>query len=254
MSAPKITLYQYPGLTALTTLSPPCGKVHMALRFKGLDFRVRNLFAPYQTKRVNPRGRVPVLRIDGETVVDSTDIVSHLDTRFPTPPLEPPTPLERAHVKILEDWADEVLYFYGVWLRWCLDDNYRRMRTEVLGELPVPMRWLVPFFARREVRRRMSGQGVGVKEESVVRREISECLDTIVRLLRQGPWLVGERISRADLAVAAIMDQWRLRLLTPGVAAEVDDLVEIVSWLERVHEVAPDATGATAPQAPGRPQ
>ena len=37
---PQITLIQYPGLTRDSTMSAPCGKVRMALSFKGIEYRV----------------------------------------------------------------------------------------------------------------------------------------------------------------------------------------------------------------------
>ena len=165
--APEITLVQYPGLTRKTTLSAPCGKAHMALGFKGLDYSIHNVNTPAQVKKFNPRGRVPVLIIDGETVMDSTDIVSFLESRFPDPPLEPADPTLRAQAKVYEDWADEVIYFYGVFMRWCAEDNYARMRSRILGRLPIPMRWIVPLIAQRELRHRVRGQGVGLKGEAV---------------------------------------------------------------------------------------
>ena len=82
-----------------------------------------------------------MLLIDGQTVPDSTDIISELERRFPEPSLEPVDPGARAAVKVLEDWADEVLYFYSVYLRWCNEENYARMRREVLARLPIPARW-----------------------------------------------------------------------------------------------------------------
>ena len=58
-SVPSITLVQYAGLSDDTTISPPCGKVHMALRFKGLEYGIKNVQSPAEAKRYNPRGRVP---------------------------------------------------------------------------------------------------------------------------------------------------------------------------------------------------
>src|SRR5687768_13379899 len=124
MASPSILLVQYPGDTARTTMSPPCGKVHMALALKGLAYEVRNVENPWQAKRYNPRGRVPALTCEGETVVDSSDIVAWLDRRFPEPRLFPVAPGERAMAKIWEDWADEVLYFYLLGVRWCIDANF----------------------------------------------------------------------------------------------------------------------------------
>jgi len=238
---PQITLVQYPGSGGESTLSAPCGKVRMALRVKGLEFRVHNVRSPREARRFNPRGRVPALLIDGETIVDSTDIVTALDARFPEPPLTPAEALDRAQAKLLEDWADEVLYFYLAWMRWGVDANFERMRAVRLSTLPWPARWILPGIARRIARGRFRGQGVGLKGDDVVLRELIECLDALEVLLRGRRYLVGDRLSRADLAVAAIVDQMDEPRLTPDVAAEVRRRPGIVTWLDRVHETAPCA-------------
>jgi glutathione S-transferase len=235
----SITVVQYPGLTADSTFSPPCAKVHMALRCKRLDYSVKNITTPMEARRYNPRGRVPVLLIDDEHHVDSTDIVTLLDRRFPDPPLEPEDPAGRALAKMLEDWADEVLYFYGLYLRFCVPENFERMKRNVLSRISPPLRWVVPFIARRETARRARAQGVGLKGETVVRREVGECYRAVTDLLGSRPFLVGDRISRADLAVAAVADQHRMALLTPRLAAELNGMPALVAWLERVHEHAP---------------
>jgi glutathione S-transferase len=213
----------------------------MALKVKGLDFRVKNVRSPIEARRFNPRGRVPALLIDGETIVDSTDIVTALDARFPDPPLTPAEPLNRAQAKLLEDWADEVLYFYLAWLRWGVDANFERMRAVRLSRLPLPARWILPPIARRIARGRCRAQGVGLKGDDVVRRELAECLDALEVLLRGRSYLVGDRLSRADLAVAAVVDQMDEPKLTPDTAAEIRQRPGIAAWLDRVHESAPCA-------------
>ena len=240
-SSPRIILIQYPGLSPETTSSPPCGKVHMALRFKGLQYETRNVRDPRQARRYNQRGRVPALQIDGEIIVDSTDIVTELESRFPEPPLEPEEPVEKARAKMLEDWADEVLYFYGVYARFAVPENFERLRRQVFAKLPAPLRWVVPTIARHLLRQRMSGQGVGLKPADVVRRETTDCIRSVSTLLSAGPWLVGKRLSRADIAVCACLDQYRIRAITPALAEEIESYPTIVEWAERVHQVAPAA-------------
>ena len=238
---PDITLIQYPAAGGNGTFSPPCGKVQMTLRFKRLEFSVRNVGSPAQARKFNPRGRVPTLLIDGETIVDSTDIVTVLDARFPDPPLNFTNPVDRAQAKVFEDWADEVLYFYLVWLRWGVDANFERMRALRLSRLRWPMRWILPPIARRIARGRCRAQGVGLKGDEVVRRELAECLDALDALLAGRRYLVGDRLSRADLSVAAVVDQMDESRLTPDAAQEVRRRPGIVAWLDRVHEAAPCA-------------
>jgi len=238
---PEITLVQYRGLKPNTTISPPCGKVHMALRFKGLEYDIHDITSRGEINRSNPRGRLPALIIDGETIVDSTDIVDALEARFPDPPLEPADPTARARVKIVEDWADEVLYFYGMYMRWCVDDHFERLRSSYLGKMKAPMRWYVPAVVRREFRTRVTKQGIGLKGEAVVRREFDGCLDAVEALLRDAPYVTGEQLTRADLAIACIVDQMLQKRLHPEISAAVAARAGLMSWLDRVHERAPGA-------------
>jgi len=96
-------------------LSPFSAKVRIALGEKGLRYEAREV--PWSRKTlwgpkpaeflaVSPHGKVPVL-IDGPlTVFDSTVICEYLEDRYPTPPLFPADPVERARCRQLEDEAD----------------------------------------------------------------------------------------------------------------------------------------------------
>src|SRR5574342_296202 len=56
--------------------------------------------------RVNPRGEVPALVVDGTAICDSKVICSYLEDRFPDPPLQPRDPLLRARCRYLELKSD----------------------------------------------------------------------------------------------------------------------------------------------------
>lgn len=242
-SAPEITLVQYGGATRGMTMSHPCGKVHMALVFKGLAYKTKHCTMPNQVKRYNARGRVPILILNGERIVDSTDILTELDRRFPNPPLMPADLRARAMVKILEDWADEVLYFYGVYTRWCVPENFARLSSSILSKAPLPLRWIVPAIANRKARERVDGQGVGLKDPATVRREALECLDALDALLVPGSFAVGDAFTRADLSLASMVDQFSLAAINPDLATEVQKRGNIVAWLARVRAVVPSFAG-----------
>jgi glutathione S-transferase len=93
-------------------------KAEIALGEKGLAFeRVMVPFTQargYQPKHpdvvaANPKAQVPVL-VDGDlTLFDSTLIFEYLEEAYPEPPLLPKAPKERARVRMLELFADEIL-------------------------------------------------------------------------------------------------------------------------------------------------
>ena len=243
MSQPKLVLYQYPGLSRNATLSPPCGKVQMALRFKGLDFEIHNLRTPGEVRKVNLRGRVPALKIGDELVADSTDVLHALEARFPEPPLDPADPQLRLEALLWEDWADECLYFYGVYLRWMTEAAFEEMRRKVFARQPWPLRAIIPGIAKRLVRRRLKGQGTGDKPPEVIWREFRDALDRVNARLEGRDYLVGDALSRADLAVVSIVDQLTSDVLPPGLQDELETRPHLRAWCDRIHAVVPTVAG-----------
>lgn len=87
-------------------------KVCMVLRFKELQYRLIDALALNEHDRLvsaNPRAEVPVL-VDGTvTVIDSADIVSYLEDRFPNPAVLPVGPELRAKARRWQRFSDTVL-------------------------------------------------------------------------------------------------------------------------------------------------
>ncbi len=94
-------------------------KAEIALREKGIDcevimvsFNMQTLYEPKHPEvlRVNPKRQVPVL-LDGDVeIFDSTQIFEYLEDRWPSPPLWPRAPAERARARLLELKSDEVYF------------------------------------------------------------------------------------------------------------------------------------------------
>ena len=92
-----------------SAFSPFARKVRMVLEFKELDFQVTDgLLKSYHEdlKAVNGRVEVPTL-VDGDTVVvNSSDIVSYLEHRYPDRAIYPVAPDARVHARAWERTAD----------------------------------------------------------------------------------------------------------------------------------------------------
>ena len=102
---PEIKLYQFGPVPGRESASPFCVKVHYALRYKRLPFEVVNLATPGQSKKLNSRGKLPVLTYDGKPIGDSTDIIRFIEEHHPEPRLYPQDPRARANALLLEDWG-----------------------------------------------------------------------------------------------------------------------------------------------------
>lgn len=81
-------------------------RVRIALNLKGLDYEIVpiNLVEGQQRSNdylhLNPQGLVPALEFDdGEVLAQSPAILEWLEEHYPTPPLYPSDPLERARMR-----------------------------------------------------------------------------------------------------------------------------------------------------------
>jgi len=196
---PDVTLHQY-------EISPFCDKVRRILRLKNVPYAVheiRALRSAVEVRRINRIGKVPVLEIDGELVVDSSEIARFLDERFPEPPLWPTDPRERAQCHLLEDWADESLYFYEMTMRLQWPSNSARWARELMRADGRLAQAIGPALVPRLVAQRTKAQGTGRKPHDLVLRELERHLDALDTLLGEGDWLVSEALTIADIAVAA---------------------------------------------------
>ena len=85
-------------------------RVALALAHKGLA--VESVTIDYgdrsQVERVSGQGLVPVIEDGGRVVVDSMDIVSYLEERYPEPPLYPSDEARRVEMHIFIDWFNQV--------------------------------------------------------------------------------------------------------------------------------------------------
>lgn len=231
---PNITVYQYAGDVGVESASPFCVKIHRALAFKGLEYTIENVGSPGLMKRLNPGVlKVPVLDYDGEMVRDSSVILECLDERHPEPPLWPADPAERARARLLEDWADEALYWFAVYMRWAVDANFTPFAQRAFGKMPIPLRWFVPSLIRKTVRKQLHGQGLGRLPEARVLEIFEGHVAMLEGLLGGRSFLVGDALTVADLSAFAPLRGVAVESM-PATRAIVLASEPVKAWLERV--------------------
>lgn len=180
--------------------SPFCIKVRAMLRYKGLQFEAHDPLAPrrwWELQRRGP-GKVPALDIDGDFVVDSTDIAWRLDHLFPAQPLLPTNPRALALSHAIEEWCDESIYFVAMHFLW-LDPRSRGQvpalfGSNLLGRISYAgYRWLI--------RRQVKFQGTGRKSPAHIEQDLRRHLDQAAALLADGPFLLGHEPWLCDFAL-----------------------------------------------------
>ena len=109
--------------------SPNCQRVKIVLTEKNLpyeimpvDLRAKEQRTPEYLK-LNPYGKVPVLTDDGTVLYESCIINEYLEEKYPSPPLMPKDPGQKAKARILID--------YGMGH---FDSPYQKLRMELMKE------------------------------------------------------------------------------------------------------------------------
>ena len=183
-------------------MSPFGDKIVRILNYKGLDYELRE-YPPgsQQVKKFSPTGKLPCLQQGEHWVSDSTDIAYELEQLHPQRPLIPSDPIKCAQVHILEDWADESLYFYEMHLRFGLPENIPRNVPRMMANNRGLMKWFLKKIFPRAIRSITNTQGVGRKNTEQLKVDLNRHIQAIDDLLLQGPWLVGDMFSLADISV-----------------------------------------------------
>jgi glutathione S-transferase len=165
------TLYHYP-------LSPFSRRVRLCLAEKKIEVGLveeRYWEQSPEFLRRNPAGKVPVLKMNGRVMSESTAICEYLEEVQPTPPLMPRDAEGRYEVRRLVGWFD--------------DKFHHEVTSKLIGE---------------RVYRKVMGRGypdsANVKAGA---RAIKYHLDYMAHLLEHRRWLAGNEMTLADFAGAA---------------------------------------------------
>lgn len=229
-----LTLHQY-------HMSPFNEKLKRMLRYKGLPFEERYWLVADQkeVRKHNPTGKLPAVEYGGEWVCDSTDAARYIESEFPVPALIPDAPEQRALVHILEDWADESLYFYEMHMRFTVDRNWKNNISRMLERegwfLKSVLAGSFPGAIRKGIRKITANQGIGLKNEEQLLIDCRRHIEAVNDLLGQGEWLL-DRLTLADLSVYGMLQAFKDAELLLTLLQEYPG---VVTWMERV-ETATD--------------
>ena len=185
-------------------------KIRFALAYKNVEHERRTplvgLHGPLAMLLTRSgHRRLPVMRVDGETIADSTAIIAALEERYPEPPLYPDDPDDRARALMLEDYFDETLapaLRLFVWYHQLREDGgfIDAVAPNGSGGRLRALKAMAPLAG--PVVRADYGARAGRADDA--RRTLLEVADRIEAELQPSGYLVGDRFSVADLAGAAL--------------------------------------------------
>ena len=144
-------------------------KVRIAMLEKGLEFELDPNCRPSQSPELlarSPMGKVPFLEVDGRTLTESQVICEYLEEAYPSRPLYPRDPLERARVRELI--------------------TYLELHIELVARRLYPQ----VFF----------GRPVDEALKQAVEKELARGIRALRTRARFAPYIAGAELTLADCA------------------------------------------------------
>jgi glutathione S-transferase len=142
-------------------------KVKLALLEKGLPFTEEPVSTGSKDEGVlaaTPLGKIPFIRVDGQTLCESQVIVDYLEARYPQPALVPADPLAAAKVRELSTF---------------IELHMELVARELYGQA---------FF----------GGSVSDDVKASVRKRLTKNIPAFQRLARFAPYVGGDSFTLAD--------------------------------------------------------
>ena len=172
-----------------------CRKARLALGYKGIDYQVENLTPGLHILKLSPLTKglttVPVLITADEIIADSTAIFRYLEKVVPVPSFIPAGEKEKNQAWLLEDWLDESI---GVATRFVYYD-YRAGEGKAID--PSLSSQIIIKIVRQQYK--ITPARVKLAEERL------ENALKILEYWQNQPYLVGDKLSVADIAATALL-------------------------------------------------
>ncbi len=224
-----LTLYHYDRSTA-------CQRVRLALDEKGLSYN--NVIVdtaggdatelPENYHQINPLGLVPALIHNERAISESLIILEYLEDSFPTRPLRPDDPFERAQMRQWMRRIDSGVHVASRVIVVCIVSRhaYLAKPKQQLDEYYTKMR----DHVRRDNDRLNIEKGLGSPLLADAIGTFKKLFGDIDARLAISPWLAGETYSLADIALVVYVD----RLASFQMAPLWLDLKNLCAWRERI--------------------
>jgi glutathione S-transferase len=214
-------------------------KVRFALAEKALPWESRYVdilrgeqFAPAYVA-LNPKAVVPTLVHDDAVIVESTVICEYVEETFPDDPIYPKSPLERARVRVWTKAVDEELHPACSAITYVVSHRHTILRNGGLGNFEeFVARGANEGMAARAQKWQWIQHGLEAPGAPEKIRLYDAYLHKMERALASSEWLVGERFSMADIAMAPYLN--RLAALSMEGIWQSGRLPRVERWFERV--------------------
>ncbi len=183
-----IRLHQYPAIPGFSSLSPFCMKVEAFLKHNQLPYQVVTELSPLR----GPKGKMPFIEMEGETITDSSFILSWLESRFGIPRSVSP----EGHA--IQKMVEENLYWVILHSRWGSPEGWQYVRNQFSVLFPWRLGAVALPLIRRRLLRELYIQGIGRHSSEEIYAIGKSDIDCLSSFLGSKPYFLGDCWTALD--------------------------------------------------------
>ncbi len=227
-----ITLHGFGKNLGVKDPSPMVLKVDAYMRMAGISFNSNNKSNNLQKA---PKGKLPFIVDDGQTITDSQFIFEHLKQNHVNLD-ENLSKEETALAYLLTKSLDENLYFCLVYSRWMCEDTWKIVKKAFFGKLPPIVRTFVPKIVRKKLARNLQGQGIGKHSHEEILHITQQSFIALSGLLGNKDYFFGKESCSFDASAYG--------MLASFIESDIDDeftqvaksYTNLVEYCQRINQ------------------
>ncbi|WP_424977652.1 glutathione S-transferase family protein [Leisingera sp. S232] len=229
-----LSLLTFPAGFGLFSISPFCIKSAMMLVLSGQPWRRSDMLDPTSM----PHQKLPVLETPLGKIADSEGIRDWLEGEGADFD-QGLNSAARAHARAWVRLAENHLGLHLLQMRWNDDAVWPEVRDEIFEAVPEAVREEVSSPVRTEIQAGLQWQGLARFTETERMHRLEKDLQPIAELASANPFLLGDRISSADLSIAPFLVSMLQTSKASAVSKRLRDDKILCAYLSRVFETVP---------------
>jgi isoprene-epoxide---glutathione S-transferase len=232
-----IKMHGYIPAWGVPDVSPFVTKIDCYLRMVGVPYELVKLERGDLTK--TPKGKLPVIEDDGETVCDSVFIVEYLKKKYGDTLDADMSASERAIAVAFGRMLEESFYWYLVQMRYRKDESFKvydPIWVEFLDFVPPEERTGPVNEFRERILHEFYWCGKGRHSTEEVEELARQEYDALSAFLADKPYFLGQRPRSIDATVYAWLIH-AMRVPFPGLIKDYgNSLANLVAYCDRMRD------------------
>ncbi|HAC34635.1 MAG TPA: glutathione S-transferase [Gammaproteobacteria bacterium] len=196
-----IEFYRFGPAWGLPDPSPFVLKLELWLKMAGIEYQD---VVDGDTRKA-PKNKLPYIKLDGEAIGDSELIIDALKQRFGDTVDNDLSAEQEATSHLLIRLMHDSFYWALLHCRWMEENGWNQVRPALFGDLPAPLRLIVPPLVRRSLRKALAGQGFGRHNREEKMAMAKRDIDSLEILLGDQPFFLGDQPHTVDATVQAFL-------------------------------------------------